>query len=65
LDPGSEFQDPGWVKMRIRDKHPGSTTTFIPTATSLALKCNGTFKSKKAKTLLKNFFMIIQTLSEK
>ncbi len=40
-------------------------TTFIPTATSLALKCTGTFISKKAKTLLKNFFMIIQTLSEK
>ncbi len=22
-DPGSEIRDPGWVKIRIRDKHPG------------------------------------------
>jgi hypothetical protein len=21
---GSEIRDPGWVKIRIRDKHPGS-----------------------------------------
>ncbi len=26
LDPGSEIQDPGCVKIRIRDKHPGSAT---------------------------------------
>ena len=26
LDPGSEIPDPGWVKIRIRDKHPGSVT---------------------------------------
>jgi hypothetical protein len=26
LDPGSEIRDPGWVKIRIRDKHPGSAT---------------------------------------
>jgi hypothetical protein len=28
-DPGSGMgknQDPGWVKIRIRDKHPGSAT---------------------------------------
>ncbi len=25
-DPGSEIWDPGWVKIRIRDKHPGSAT---------------------------------------
>jgi hypothetical protein len=24
LDPGSEIWDQGWVKIRIRDKHPGS-----------------------------------------
>jgi hypothetical protein len=24
LDPGSEIRDPGWVKIRIQDKHPGS-----------------------------------------
>jgi hypothetical protein len=26
LDPGSEIRDPGWVKIMIRDKHPGSAT---------------------------------------
>jgi hypothetical protein len=26
LDPGFEIRDPGWVKIRIRDKHPGSAT---------------------------------------
>ncbi len=26
LDPGSEIRDPEWVKIRIRDKHPGSAT---------------------------------------
>ncbi len=26
LDLGSEVRDPGWVKIRIRDKHPGSAT---------------------------------------
>jgi hypothetical protein len=29
LDPGSEIRDPGWVKIRIRDKHPGSATLLI------------------------------------
>ncbi len=29
LDPGSEIRDPGWVKIRIRDKHPGSATLGI------------------------------------
>jgi hypothetical protein len=26
LNPESEIRDPGWVKIRIRDKHPGSAT---------------------------------------
>jgi hypothetical protein len=26
LDAGSEIQDPRWIKIRIRDKHPGSAT---------------------------------------
>jgi hypothetical protein len=26
LDPGSEIRNLGWVKIRIRDKHPGSAT---------------------------------------
>jgi len=25
-DPRSGIRDPGWVKIRIRDKHPGSAT---------------------------------------
>ncbi len=29
-DPRSGIRDPGWVKIRIRDKHPGSAT--LPTA---------------------------------
>ncbi len=29
LDPGSEIRDPEWVKIRIRDKHPGSTTLSL------------------------------------
>jgi hypothetical protein len=28
-DPGSEIRDPGWVKIRIRDKHPGSATLVL------------------------------------
>ncbi len=30
LDPGSEIRDPGWVKIRIRNKHPGSVTVQKP-----------------------------------
>ncbi len=26
---GSEIRDPGWVKIRIRDKHPGSATLLF------------------------------------
>jgi hypothetical protein len=26
LDSVSEIRDPGWLKIRIRDKHPGSAT---------------------------------------
>jgi hypothetical protein len=29
LDPGSEIRDPGWVKIRIRDKHPGTATLLF------------------------------------
>jgi hypothetical protein len=29
LDPGSEIRDPGWLKIRIRDKHPGSATLIF------------------------------------
>jgi hypothetical protein len=29
LVPGSEIRDPGWVKIRIRDTHPGSATLKI------------------------------------
>jgi len=30
LVPGSEIQEPGWRKSRIRDKHPGSATLLVP-----------------------------------
>jgi hypothetical protein len=26
---GSGIRDPGWVKIRIRDKHPGSATLLV------------------------------------
>jgi hypothetical protein len=26
LDPGFGILDPGWIKIRTRDKHPGSAT---------------------------------------
>jgi hypothetical protein len=29
LGPGSEIRDPGWIKIKIRDKHPGSATLAI------------------------------------
>jgi hypothetical protein len=29
LDPRSEIWDPGWVKIGIRDKHPGSATLVL------------------------------------
>jgi hypothetical protein len=29
LDPGSGIRDPGWIKIRIRDKHPGSATLYL------------------------------------
>ncbi len=29
LDPVSEIRDPGWIKIRIREKHPGSATLKI------------------------------------
>jgi hypothetical protein len=30
LDPGFEIRDPGCIKIRIRDKHPGSATLRSP-----------------------------------
>ncbi len=29
LDPVCAIRDPGWVKIRIRDKHPGSATLLL------------------------------------
>ena len=31
---GSGIRDPGWVKIRIRDKHPGSATLLLTGALS-------------------------------
>ncbi len=38
-DPGSEIRDPGWVKIRIRDKHPVSAT-LLPSQYFPADSCN-------------------------
>ncbi len=46
LDPGSEIRDPGWVKIRIRDKHPGSATLLVGDLGSMPLKKKIT-KNKK------------------
>jgi hypothetical protein len=35
-DPRSRIPDPGWTKIRIRDKHPGSATLGIG---NIALYC--------------------------
>jgi hypothetical protein len=37
LDPGSEIRDPGWVKIWIRDKHPGSATLISRMSCELGL----------------------------
>ncbi len=29
LDPESEIRNPGWVKIRIRDRHPGSAILVL------------------------------------
>jgi hypothetical protein len=39
LDPLSEIRDPGWVKIRIREKHPGSATLCIRLLTLPKLSC--------------------------
>ncbi len=42
LDPGSEIRDPGWVKIRIRDKHPGSATLVtVPVASAACSDSRG------------------------
>jgi hypothetical protein len=45
LHPGSEIWDQGWVKIRIRDKHPGSATleqscTWILSQSSEVRRCS-------------------------
>ncbi len=40
LDPGSEIRDPGWLKIRIRDKHPGSATLLFSTPQSTEMYRN-------------------------
>jgi hypothetical protein len=44
LVPGSEIWDPGWVKIRIRDKHPGSA--------NIGKKCQ-IFAAKKIRNQIK------------
>jgi hypothetical protein len=36
-DPGTEIRDPGLVKIRIREKLPGSATLFFGSKTSIYL----------------------------
>jgi hypothetical protein len=40
---GSGILDPGWVKNRIRDKHPGSATliTYIQQSNGKTERCRG------------------------
>jgi hypothetical protein len=57
LDPGSGIRypisgilDPGWIKIRIRDKHPGSATLimcFLRKQWSLSLHKNNNRKTGK------------------
>ena len=37
-DPGSEIRDPGWVKIRIRDVHPGSATLILTLEEDIVLE---------------------------
>ncbi len=40
---GSDVRDPGWTKIRFRDKHPGSATLLGPTDfMSAIVNCVGT-----------------------
>jgi hypothetical protein len=43
LDKGFDIRDPGWIKIRIRDKHPTSATLLGPTGfMSAIVNCVGT-----------------------
>ena len=37
-DPGSEIRDPGWVKIRSRDKNPGSATLILTLEEDIVLE---------------------------
>jgi len=51
LDPGSEIRDPGLVKIRIRDKDPGSVTlkNFIHYARDKCIFYTGRVPEEKEK----------------
>ena len=38
MDPGSEIRDPGWVKIRSRDKNPGSATLILTLEEDIVLE---------------------------
>jgi hypothetical protein len=42
VEPGSKIRDPGWVKIRIRDKHPGSATLMMCMPRIQAYQLHGT-----------------------
>jgi hypothetical protein len=63
---GSEIRDPGWVKIRIRDKHPGSATLFL-TATPEARYLNygsGSSSYLNIFRLLDFYYQILIKLEE-
>ncbi len=52
LDPGSEIRDQGWVKIRIRDKHPGSATLDAKKGFAVARELLLFFSSRRAEFLI-------------
>ncbi len=60
---GSEIWDPGWVKIRIRDKHPGASTLGVPIEL-LSLKQAETLYSFFPQKGRRKIFKAISTHSE-
>ena len=49
LDLGYDIRDPGWVKIRIRDKHPGSATLTHGNFSEILFDINFCFLSDRAE----------------
>jgi hypothetical protein len=52
---GSGIRDPGWVKIRIRDKHPGSATLLVPIESFYSLRIAHLYLMKKSAKVLHYF----------